>query len=76
MTADSSIFDNGSNVMIKKKKTKRLDISYMNRIRDDFLGDDSPSNRPVRDLIMVLVNQAESPYVEINIKIGNFWSSF
>ena len=47
-TAESSMFDNDSNVMIRKKKTK-LDFDYMRKVQKGFLGDETPSERPVRD---------------------------
>ena len=50
---DSSMFDNDSKNMIRKKKTPKLDIADMNKIRDGLLGDDSAAHRPVRDLFRI-----------------------
>ena len=48
-TAESSMFDNDSNVMIRKKKTAKLDSDYMRKIQEGFSAGETPSERPVRD---------------------------
>ena len=48
-TAESSMFDNDSNVMIRKKKSTKLDLDYMRKIQEGFSAGETPSERPVRD---------------------------